>query len=106
MVRRLSFGFVLATAVTVCGISYAGDDDSSISPFPVQQGFAISPVKLNLAGKDPLKVGWGSYLVNQSATAAAATPSLNTLKKVVRAPIPLPAIPTRVRHRHRVSRVS
>jgi hypothetical protein len=61
MVRRLSFAFTLATAVTVCGISYAGDGDNRISPFPVQQGFAISPVKLNLAGKDPLKVGWGSY---------------------------------------------
>jgi hypothetical protein len=64
IVRRLSFAVTLATAVTVCGISYAGDDENGISPFPVQQGFAISPVKLNLAGKDPLKVGLGSYLVN------------------------------------------
>src|SRR5580700_260095 len=64
MVRSLSFAFTLSTAVMICGISYAGDDDNRISPFPVQQGFAISPVKLNLAGKDPLTVGWGSYLVN------------------------------------------
>lgn len=30
----------------------------------VQQGFAIAPVPLNLAGKDPNLVGLGSYLVN------------------------------------------
>jgi hypothetical protein len=30
----------------------------------VQQGLAISPVKLNMAGKDPNLVGYGSYLVN------------------------------------------
>ena len=64
MVRSLSFAFTLSTAVMICGISYAGDNDDRISPFPVQQGFAISPVELNLAGKDPLKVGLGSYLVN------------------------------------------
>jgi hypothetical protein len=64
MVRALSLTVTLTTAVMICGSSYAGDDDDRISPFPVQQGFAISPVKLNLAGKDPLKVGWGSYLVN------------------------------------------
>jgi len=57
MVHSLSFAFALSTAVMTWGISYAGDDDNRISPFPVQQGFAISPVKLNLAGKDPLKVG-------------------------------------------------
>src|ERR1700756_3787993 len=64
MVRSLSFAFTLSTAVMICGISYAGDNDAPMSPFPVQQGFAISPVELNLAGKDPLKVGLGSYLVN------------------------------------------
>jgi hypothetical protein len=30
----------------------------------IQQGMAIAPVKLNLAGKDPNLVGYGSYLVN------------------------------------------
>jgi len=30
----------------------------------VQQGFEIAPVWLNLAGKDPNLVGYGSYLVN------------------------------------------
>ncbi len=64
MVRSLSFAFTLSTAAMICSISYAGDDDNRISPFPVQQGFAISPVKLNFAGKDVGKVGLGSYLVN------------------------------------------
>jgi hypothetical protein len=48
----------------ICGISYAGDNDNQISPSQVQQGFAISPVKPNLKGKEPGKVGLGSYLVN------------------------------------------
>jgi hypothetical protein len=30
----------------------------------VEQGFKIAPVPLNMAGRDPLLVGWGSYLVN------------------------------------------
>jgi hypothetical protein len=64
MLRPLSFAFTLSTAVMIYGTSYAGDNDNRISPFPVQQGFAISPVKPNLAGKDPLQVGFGSYLVN------------------------------------------
>jgi len=42
MVHSLSFAFALSTAVMTWGISYAGDDDNRISPFPVQQGFAIS----------------------------------------------------------------
>jgi len=64
MVRSLPFACVLSTAVMICGISYAGDNDNQISPSPVQQGSAISPVKLNLAGKEPAKVYLGSYIVN------------------------------------------
>jgi hypothetical protein len=30
----------------------------------VIRGFALSPVQLSLHGKNPLLVGWGSYLVN------------------------------------------
>src|SRR5579863_360419 len=37
----------------------SGDDESKI-----QQGFAIAPVPLNLAGKNRALVGMGSYLVN------------------------------------------
>jgi hypothetical protein len=58
-----AFALALSLVVMVGGISYAGDSDN-ISPSPVQQGFAISPVKLNLAGKEPGKVGLGSYIVN------------------------------------------
>ncbi len=38
--------------------------DSSQSDSRVQIGFAIAPVKLNLAGKNPALVGKGSYIVN------------------------------------------
>jgi hypothetical protein len=40
----------------------ADDEDSEESK--IQQGFAIAPVTLNLAGKDRALVGLGSYLVN------------------------------------------
>jgi hypothetical protein len=33
----------------------------------IQQGFAIAPVPLNLAGKNPALVGLGSYIVNAQA---------------------------------------
>jgi hypothetical protein len=60
MVRSLSFAYALSTAV-MCGISYA-----QISPSEVQQGAAIAPVQLNLAGKVPAQVYMGSYIVNSS----------------------------------------
>jgi hypothetical protein len=47
MVRSLAFVCALATAVTICGISYAGDNANQISASEVQQGKAIAarPVK-------------------------------------------------------------
>ena len=45
------------------GPGLAGDDDES----KIQQGFAIAPVPLNLAGKDRDLVGLGSYIVNAHA---------------------------------------
>jgi hypothetical protein len=42
----------------------ADDDDEGSK---IQQGFAIAPVPLNLAGKDRSLVGFGSYLVNAIA---------------------------------------
>jgi hypothetical protein len=61
---------VLALAVAVLsGIAIssqrggAADDDES----KIQQGFAIAPVPLNLAGKDRALVGLGSYIVNAQA---------------------------------------
>jgi hypothetical protein len=64
MIRSLSLAFMLSTAVMICGASYAGDDSSTIPTSRVLQGKAISPVKLNLTGKNPTEVYLGSYLVN------------------------------------------
>jgi len=67
MLRSLSFALALSTAIMTSGISSAEDDDDAISSSRVQQGFEISPVpkaKLNLTGKNPAKVGLGSYLLN------------------------------------------
>lgn len=50
--------------------SAAAYAQEQISPFIVQQGFAASPIprsRLNMAGKDPVMVGLGSYLVNAAA---------------------------------------
>ena len=56
-------------AVVLCGMiissghGLAADDDES----KIQQGLAIAPVPLNLAGKDRALVGLGSYIVNAQA---------------------------------------
>jgi hypothetical protein len=63
----LLLALVLSMLLMLNGISYAGDDDDTISSSQVQQGFAISPVpkdKLNFSGKSEVRVGLGSYLVN------------------------------------------
>jgi hypothetical protein len=39
----------------------------TFDPVKVQKGLAISPVPLNMTGKDPNLVGYGSYLVNAVA---------------------------------------
>jgi hypothetical protein len=64
-----SIPFALASSIILAlsAISYAEDNDDAISSSRVQQGFDISPVpktELNFAGKDPARVGLGSYLVN------------------------------------------
>ena len=51
---------VLGGMIISAGPGPAGDDDES----KIQQGFAIAPVPLNLAGKDRGLVGLGSYIVN------------------------------------------
>src|SRR5262249_39047520 len=66
-VRSLSFALTLSAAVMVGGTLYAEDNDDAISSSRVQQGFEISPIpkaQLNLAGKNPVKVGLGSYILN------------------------------------------
>src|SRR5262245_54291363 len=42
-------------------------DEGNNENSQIQQGFAIAPVPLNLAGKNRSMVGLGSYLVNASA---------------------------------------
>lgn len=66
MVRSLAFVCALSMVVAICSISYAGDKDSQISPSQVQQGQAITPVRLNLTGKSPAQVYLGSYIVNST----------------------------------------
>ena len=42
-------------------------DDGDNEESKIQQGFAIAPVPLNLAGKNRALVGLGSYIVNAQA---------------------------------------
>ena len=37
---------------------------STIDPVKALKGFQVAPVPLNMQGKDPLLVGYGSYLAN------------------------------------------
>jgi hypothetical protein len=59
--------FVILVAITLTLMSikapraHANDDDDQSR---IRIGFEIAPVPLNLQGKDPAKVGLGSYLVN------------------------------------------
>ena len=64
MARSLAFVCAFSTAVAICSISYALDNNNQISPSQVQQGQAITPVQLNLRGKSPAQVYVGSYIVN------------------------------------------
>jgi hypothetical protein len=61
----------LPASLVIFGIASAtggtAGAQQTISPFIIEQGFAISPIpkwQLNLAGKMPAQVGLGSYLVN------------------------------------------
>jgi hypothetical protein len=55
--------FVSSSQVRAQNDNNQGNEDQS----RIQQGFAISPVPLNLVGKDPALVGLGSYIVNGQA---------------------------------------
>ena len=59
--KRISRSVTLGVALMVLpiAVSHADGDESKI-----KQGFAINPVKLNLAGKNRALVGLGSYIVN------------------------------------------
>jgi hypothetical protein len=51
-------------AIIMAGYSFTAPSVKADDSMRIQQGFAIAPVPLNLAGKDPALVGLGSYLVN------------------------------------------
>lgn len=52
---------VLATVLATLGLPIPAQEGSKI-----QKGFAISPVPLNMTGKNPAKVGLGSYIINST----------------------------------------
>lgn len=54
-----ALGLVGFAAISINSPSVQADSDSA-----VQIGFAISPVQLNMKGKNPALVGKGSYIVN------------------------------------------
>src|SRR5579872_2448794 len=54
----------LSAAGTLFLASAASGQTTTPDPVKVKQGIAIAPVPLNMAGKDPNLVGYGSYLVN------------------------------------------
>jgi hypothetical protein len=59
--------FVSATLISnlpVRGFANDGNPGDLHGQSEIQQGFAISPVRLNLDGKNPALVGLGSYIVN------------------------------------------
>ncbi|HYR85606.1 MAG TPA: hypothetical protein VE422_16070 [Terriglobia bacterium] len=71
--KQKQFVFAGATIAAFVAILLAGrllssplveEDDNDNGQSKVQKGFAIAPVKLNLAGKNRELVGLGSYLVN------------------------------------------
>lgn len=53
---------IVLTVISIKAPSARADDDGNESR--IQIGFKIAPVPLNLRGKNPAKVGLGSYLVN------------------------------------------
>lgn len=66
--------WIVGTATTVFAVltltlayTSVGRADADDSESKVQRGFAIAPVRLNLAGKNRELVGMGSYIVNAVA---------------------------------------
>ena len=55
---------LFAAATIISNSPLKGDDNNRTRGKEVQIGFRISPVQLNLEGKDPELVGLGSYIVN------------------------------------------
>lgn len=64
-------GLVLVLSLCIAGVrsrpAHAADDDDEKEGSRARQGLAISPVPVNLDGRNPRLVGLGSYLVNAVA---------------------------------------
>jgi hypothetical protein len=61
---------ILLLAAAICSILGCVprcQAQEGINQSEIERGLKISPVSLNLKGKDPKLVGWGSYLVNAVA---------------------------------------
>lgn len=67
LVPITSLGVVVVMGVLISTSHVQAQNTVSIDDPRVQQGFAIAPVRLNLAGKNQALVGLGSYLVNAVA---------------------------------------
>jgi len=60
----LAFGTAFVTTFVLANVTVGHADDRNNGDSRIQRGFQISPVKLDLKGKNPALVGLGSYLVN------------------------------------------
>jgi hypothetical protein len=59
------FGAAFVTTIVMANVAGGrAQDRDDMSDSRIQQGFKISPVKLDLRGKNPALVGLGSYIVN------------------------------------------
>jgi hypothetical protein len=67
MKRLLIFSVFLTLAASAVWLTRPAKADDAFSALPfddIATGYRIAPVPLNLTGRDPFLVGWGSYLVN------------------------------------------
>ena len=65
LIIRPGMGSVAIAGVLFLALNgMAQTPTTAFDPVKVQKGLAISPVKLNMTGKDSNQVGYGSYLVN------------------------------------------
>lgn len=60
-------GLLALSAAGALFLAPPARSQTALDPAKVQQGIAIAPVPLNMQGKDPNLVGYGSYLVNATA---------------------------------------
>jgi hypothetical protein len=70
MKRLLILTTFLTLTASLVWLARPAKADDSLSSLPfddIATGYKIAPVPLNLAGRDPFLVGWGSYLVNAVA---------------------------------------